>query len=69
MATINIPVKCSKETAELGLGIASFLGEVKKAVAAMQGVENVKDELEEDKVAFVNATVVAGAAVVGALLK
>ena len=91
MAVIDIPVRCSKETAELGLGLAAFLVEVKKAVAdgwnplsdmpavvsaalvklvpAMQGVEKVKAELDEDKAAFVNATVLAGSAIVGALLK
>ena len=91
MAVIDVPVRCAKETVELGQGLAAFVYELKKAVAdgwnplsdvpavisaaitklvpAMQGVDKVKDELAEDKASFVNAAVVAGAAVVGALLK
>ncbi len=91
MATLDVTVKCSKETVELGEGLAKFLGDVKKALAdgwqplmdlpaflsasiadlipAMIGVEKVKDELTEDKEAFVNAVMVSGQAIVGAVLK
>lgn len=91
MATLDVTVKCSKETLELGLGLAAFLGHVKAAVAdgwqlgsdlpavigaalgdlvpAIAGLEKVKDELAEDKIAFANAVTQVGAAVVGQLLK
>lgn len=33
MAKVTVPVECSKETVEIGLGLAKFVGAVKAALA------------------------------------
>jgi hypothetical protein len=90
MEKVKVELECSKETYELGKGLADFIGAVKTALAdgwqlgtdvpvvisaalatlvpAVDGVMKVKDELAEDKKAFVNAAVATGAAVMNAVL-
>lgn len=90
MEKVKVELECSKETYELGKGLADFIGAVKAALAdgwqlgtdipvvisaalstlvpAVDGVTKVKDELLEDKKAFINAAVATGAAVMGAVL-
>jgi len=90
VSTLKIEVTCSKETYELGKGVAEFIGAIKVALAdgwqlgndmpviisaalatlvpAVDGVTKVKEELAQDKKAFLNAASLTGAAVLGAIL-
>lgn len=90
VSTLKIEVSCSKETYELGKGVAEFIGAIKVALAdgwqlgndmpvivsaalatlvpAVDGVTKVKEELAQDKKAFLNAASLTGAAVLSAIL-
>lgn len=90
MEKVKVELECSKETYELGKGLADFVAAVKTALAdgwqlgtdipvvvsaalatlvpAIDGVTKVKDELAEDKKAFVNAAVATGSAIMNAIL-